>query len=318
MTELKTVRVSNKKITVIKSNKEQLIPKGADWFDTLYPNIWLVGKKRSGKSSVIANILDHCCDKNTVLIFVVSTIDKDDTYIQTVKKWRKKGAEVLTYTSFKDAEEGNIIENFVVEQQENAAEEEEEKKAIEEEKAQVGKGNFNAPMIFTLANGKTNEQMFYEQQKKALVKEEKKAAAPPKVGKGRKKVSPEFCFVFDDQTDLTRDKSLSRLLKKNRHFKLMNIIGSQDVIDLKPDAIKQMDYVLLFPRINIDKLERVHDNIGLTVSFNKFNELYHDATKEQYNFLYVSRDDQFRHNMTHKYILPKDDSEDASEEETEE
>lgn len=315
MADLKTVRVSNKKITVIKSNKEQLVPKGADWFDTLYPNIWLVGKKRSGKSSVIANILDHCCDKNTTFIFVVSTIDKDETYIQTVKKWRAKGAEVMTYTSFKDAEEGNIIENFVEAQQEDAAAEEEEKKAEEEEKAQVGAGKFDAPMIFTLANGKTNEQMFYEKQRKALAKEEKKAAAPPKIGKEKKKVSPEFLFVFDDQTDLTRDKSLSRLLKKNRHFKLMTIIGSQDVIDLKPDAIKQMDYVLLFPRINVDKLERVHDNVGLSIRFDKFNELYHDATREPYNFLYVSRDDQFRHNFTHKYIVP---DEDASEEETEE
>lgn len=307
MSDLKTVKVSNKKISVVKTTKEQLEPKGADWFPILYPNIWLVGKKKSGKTSVIANILDHCCDKNTVFIFVVSTIDKDDTWIQIVKKWRKKGAEVLTYTSFKDPEEGNIIENFVEEQQEQAAEIEEDKKAEEEENKQVGKGKFSAPMIYKMANGKTNEQMFYENQKKAIAKEEKKAASPPKVGKGKKKVTPEFCFVFDDQTDLTRDKSLSRLLKKNRHFKLMTIISSQDVIDLKPDAIKQMDYVILFPRINIDKLIRIHDNVSLTISFNKFNEFYHDATKDPYNFLYVSRDDEFRHNFTHMYSIPQDE-----------
>lgn len=312
MAELKTVKVSNKKISVVKTTKEQLQPKGSDWFSTLYPNIWLVGKKKSGKTSVIANILEHCCDKKTVFIFVVATIDKDDTWIQISKKWRKKGAEVLAYTSFKDPEEGNIIENFVEEQLKEAADEEEEKEAEEKEKEQVGKGKFDCPMIYCTANGKTNEQLFYEKQKKVAMKEEKKAKTLPKIGRGVKKVSPDFCFVFDDQTDLTRDKSLSQLLKKNRHFKLMTIISSQDVSDLKPDARKQMDYVLLFPRIDIDKLEKVRDNMGLPISFDKFSEIYHDATNKPYNFLYVSRDDEFRHNFTHKYIDISDDS-DAEE-----
>lgn len=288
MASIDKVKVSNKKISVIKSQKEQLKPKGDDWFDILYPNIWLVGKKKSGKTSVVANILDHCCNKNTVFIFIVSTIDKDETWQQIVKKWRNKGAEVLTYTSFKDPEEGNIIENFISEQQQEA----EELKEQEEEKEQKGGAKFREPVIIRRLDGKTNEQAFNEKTK----------VTKPKIGKGKKIVTPEFVFVFDDQTDLTRDKELSRLLKKNRHFKLMTIISSQDVIDLKPDAQKQQDYVLLFPKINVEKLDKVHQNMGLSLPFDKFNEIYHEATSKPYNFLYISRNDEFRHNFNYKYI----------------
>lgn len=301
--ELKTIKVSNSGVKKLPTKVDYEVPKGSDWFSILYPNIWLVAKKKSGKTSTIASILDHTCGKNTVLIFVVSTIDKDEIWMHIVKKWKNKGNEVLTYTDINDPDEGNIITNFIQAEQQDAKEIQEETEQKEE--PQQGSGKVKGiPILYRRLDGKTNiEHMMHEKELEEK-KAEKQVKKTKQIGRGKKIVTPDYCFVFDDQTDNTRASEIAKILKQNRHFKMMTIISSQDVIDIKPTTQKQMDYALLFPKIDDDRLYMVFKNMAISdIDFEKFKEYYHDATKKKYNFFYVSRYDEFRHNFEKQYIV---------------
>ena len=51
--------------------------KGCDLFSEQYPNIFLLAKKKSGKTSTIFNILKNSVTKNTQVIIFSSTLNKD-------------------------------------------------------------------------------------------------------------------------------------------------------------------------------------------------------------------------------------------------
>jgi hypothetical protein len=46
---------------------------GYDYFPTLYSNIYICSKRRSGKTTLIYNILKHCVSKRTNVVFFCST-----------------------------------------------------------------------------------------------------------------------------------------------------------------------------------------------------------------------------------------------------
>jgi hypothetical protein len=44
---------------------------GYDYFPTLYSNIYIWSRRRSGKTTLIYNILKHCVNKRTNVVFSV-------------------------------------------------------------------------------------------------------------------------------------------------------------------------------------------------------------------------------------------------------
>ena len=76
-------------------------------------------------------------------------------------------------------------------------------------------------------------------------------------------------------------------------------ISSQWPNDMVPQSIKQLDYMLVFKGINSEKLEHIHKLLDLSISFEKFEELYNYATgTDKWSFLYVSaRDQKYRKNF---------------------
>ena len=92
----KTTKVSKNNIKVVEVEKDTKPIKGEDWFPTKFPNVFVLAKKNSGKTTVISNMLEHCAGKNTKFIFIVSTIEKDPTWIKITNKWEKKH-DVLKY-----------------------------------------------------------------------------------------------------------------------------------------------------------------------------------------------------------------------------
>ena len=65
----------------------------------------------------------------------------------------------------------------------------------------------------------------------------------------------------------------SNLLKKNRHYRSKVFILSQYLNDLKPEAIKQSDYMLIWGGQSIDKLKLVHKHLDLSLKFDKSCDL---------------------------------------------
>jgi len=101
-----------------------------------------------------------------------------------------------------------------------------------------------------------------------------------------------------------KDKSIEFLIKRNRHFKSNIIISTQSWIDIPPSSRTQLQYLLLFPSIPVDKLKDIYKNMNIAVSEEDFLTMYYSATKEQYNFLYVDPTmNKFRHNFDEEYNI---------------
>src|SRR4051812_45287366 len=54
---------------------------GHDFFVEPYPNVMISARKQSGKTWVMYEILKGCIDKDTVVIFFVSTLNRDENYL---------------------------------------------------------------------------------------------------------------------------------------------------------------------------------------------------------------------------------------------
>ena len=117
--------------------------------------------------------------------------------------------------------------------------------------------------------------------------------------KARRKISPEYIFIFDDLAhEIRNSKALSLLYKTNRHYKAMTITSSQYAYDLPPMSRKQMDYWLVFGGQNKEKLESIYRDADVSVPYERFEAVYQVATKEKYSFLYIdTRTDTFRKNF---------------------
>lgn len=259
----------------VKINDEKVVPisvpklkpnkiKGYELFPELYSNIYLCAKKKSGKSSAINKILTNCADKHTALIFFASTIHKDDTLRAIVKKFKKKGNPVMVHTSIKE-EKVDKLKEFLDTLKCDDSDDDDEKKE---------------PAKYIEVDSDDDD----------------------KPRRKPKKLAPEMIFVFDDLGDELRIPSVNQLLKTNRHYKCKVIISSQYPNDLTPQALKQMDYCILFGGHSQDKLEIFFNHYDLHIPFTQFCALYNDATSKKYNFLYIDRNDQrFRKNFNCAY-----------------
>jgi len=230
--------------------------KGVDLFQELYSNIFICARKKSGKSTVIFNILKHCADKNTRIIIFASNVNKDPTYKAIDTYFTNLGNTILTYTSIKENGQDNLQQ--IVEMLRDPEENKEE--ATED----------TVPFIIT------NETKNYK----------KKKQRKPKY------VAPEIIFIFDDLNTELRSQSISMLLKSNRHYKCKVIISSQYVHDLQPASLLQLDYMLIFKGQSEEKLEVIHKQLDLSLPFELFREFYDLATEVKYNFFYIDKNDE--------------------------
>jgi hypothetical protein len=286
MSNIKTTKVSNSIIKVHNEEKKDLKVKGADWFSEPYSNIFLLAKKKSGKTTVIENILKHCSGKNTKFIFIVSTIHKDNTWIRIADYWEEKGHDILTYDDLYN--DGiNVIQEFMDQQKGDSM--------------QQGRG----PLI----QNKTTVQDIKRVNGKLRIT---KTTQPMIIGKGEeikenkaKLVYPEYFIVLDDLGNSMRDKAINQLLKTNRHYKAKVILSAQNLNDLMPEAIRNLDYVLCFGRIPDEKMEKLRQDLLLDVDEETFHNMYKDATDKPHSFFYIGRsgEDEFRKNFNDKYIL---------------
>lgn len=90
------------------------------------------------------------------------------------------------------------------------------------------------------------------------------------------------------------------------------IISSQYLNDLKPESLRQLDYLLIFKGQSDDKLEKIIKDTDIDIELPVLKKIYDDATKEDYGFLYIDiRSDAFRKKFDRQYFIskPKDPEE---------
>lgn len=112
-------------------------------------------------------------------------------------------------------------------------------------------------------------------------------------------------FIFDDFSELLKDKVLEGLIKRHRHYLSSFIISSQSYTDLKPNVRNQVNFLILFKEIPINRLKLIYDEKIKGLDYDKFIELYISATNDKYNFLLLNCDDNkdIRQNFNYRFIL---------------
>jgi hypothetical protein len=245
--------------------------KGFSLFPEVYSNVYCCSKKKSGKTTVLFNIIKKCCDKNTKVIIFCSTVHKDSTYKSILDYLDKKDIDYATYTSLKEDKIDRLQQ--LVEDLQQEADPQTEKE-----------------------NNKNNLLLFDEPESEEEEKE-----------KDSKYRAPEYMIILDDLSTELKSKSLVSLLKKNRHFKSKIIISSQYWNDLLPESRKQLDYILLFKSMPENKLKEIYRDADLSIDYETFLKLYRYSTKEPYNFFYIDCvNDEYRKNFNMKFNLPKE------------
>lgn len=267
------LKINNVKVRAVKQegdgNKKA---KGYKLFNEPYANIFLLARKKSGKTTALFEILKRTTDRKTRIVIIASTIHKDYIYKAMVKHFKNRGNPMAIYTFLKS--DGVNVIDYELDKL-NRQDEQHEGEVKQDDKEPIEKPQF----------------LYFG-------KEKKKEEGGEKKERPSKYITPEVVFVLDDLGSGLRDKSVSDLLKKNRHYKSKVIMSSQYLNDLRPEAIKQLDYLLIFPAQSQDKMELVYKHLDLSFDFDYFLQKYHEATKERFNFLYVSSvDDELRKNF---------------------
>jgi len=212
--------------------------KGKELFEEPYANIYICAKKKSGKSTVIDNIIKKCIDKDTRIYIFCSTVHKDVSWLATKKWLDENDIYYETHQSLKDTDGTDILKEIMND--------------------------------LTLEDEDEEEK----QPKMSAIKVDNDEDEDEKPRKKRKIVC-ENMFIFDDiSSEIKTNKSVKSLLKQNRHTKSKVIISSQYVNDLPPESRLQMDYWLIFKGIKEDKLEIIYKDSDTNIDYEKFIELY--------------------------------------------
>jgi hypothetical protein len=231
VSKIKLPRVAEKKV------------RGGDLLP-LYSNTFICAKKNSGKTTVIFNILKSCADKDTILDFFVSTIEKDRSWIQIVNHFENKGNVVNAHIStIEDGED--LIQDIL----DSPVEQSEDDDSSDTEDEQVSFISIDEP-------------------EKEIKRKKRK---PSKIAQKR-------IIVLDDIGLELKKPTIDQILKVNRHIKTKIILSSQYLNDLSPQARRQIDVWLLFNGCKKEKLNTIMRDCDTHLSYPKFEELYKYAT----------------------------------------
>lgn len=266
--------------------------RGAEISAEPYSNMFLCGKKKSGKSSVIFYLLKNFVGKKTKVIIFCSTFFKDKSYIE-IRNWMKKNN--VEYEAYED-----LYEDGVNKLQEIINELDEEAKAREKAKEEEKEEEIDHHEVIKKLLGRTP----HDEQKEKENKKEKK----------EKLLSPEYIFVFDDLSHQLKDPSINRTICKNRHYLCKTIISSQYWNHLDKATRKQIDIFILFRSLPPEKIKEIVLDSDISIPWERLYQIYRQATKEPFSFLYLATaNDELRQNFNKEIVLQGDENTDTTE-----
>lgn len=314
-------RINNKRVVPIKEvqiSKHRVL--GKELFSEPYANIYLLAKKKTGKTTTLFNILQECANANTIVIFFVSTLFKDDSYKHIIKWLKDNKIPYIVETSFKkiNPATGREFDQFAqlvkflknenpdpvwqyLLADDSDSEYESESESEEEE----------------LTTHKLSRKYRYRKMEPESDSEDEDTQKELIKKKKTQEIAPELFIIMDDiSAELHNETALESLLKENRHIKSKVIISTQGAKDILPTSIAMQDYVLLFSKVPIEHLAHIHKFAKIDLPFDTFLGIYKNAVKpdkrgeKSHNFLYVDTNTgELRQNFAFKYII--DDGSDS-------
>lgn len=240
--------------------------KYGDVFSNPYNTTFLCAKRKSGKTSVLATILDKTSNKHTIFWIFCPTTKIDDSWKMILKNLEDKGCVVNVFDSIMEGKRNQL--NEIIDSLAKGSDDDSEPPA--------------KPIKKLIYDGQSDEP-------------EKKERKP-------KKLSPEHIFVCDDLSHELKNPALYKLLKNGRHLKASVYLSFQYPNDLLPMGWKNCEYAICFKSFSIDKLEHIHKHLDLTIPMEKFIELYNYVMKDRgYDFLFIDvKNEKFRKNFNKK------------------
>lgn len=240
--------------------------KGSALIPTLHDCVYLCARRRSGKTSVLAEILKKTSDRKTVFWLFVPTSRVDESWKTIIALLESRGNTVNVFDSIMEGKT-NLLDEIITDL---SVGDEPSKK--EEPKQIQGSG------VKLMFEPKESEKKKYEYKPK--------------------KIAPKHIFVFDDISPELKNVALQRLCKMSRHIFASVYISSQYLVDCAPVILKQLSYFICFRSMTRQQLDHIHKMLDLAIDLPKFYEIYDFATREPFSFMYVDMKNQsFRKNF---------------------
>lgn len=286
-------KVNNARVRKIRLEHDTREVRGSTLFEEAYSNIYLVSRKKSGKTFVIGTILDDCIDRDTHVYLFVSTHQKDPVWIRIKERLASRGIKYTAFMSIKEGKENYLepIINGLIDKYGD----DDGPVTDDPAEAAVASASSFVPSLISVSGPSAEPKwsaILVDAAPRLDEAPVKRAPAP------KKKIAPEVVFVFDDMAIQLRDKYVGQLLRTNRHYKSKVIISSQYLKDMKPEARRQIDYWIMFSGIPEAKLETIREDADVAVDEETFRDMYYYATTEKYNFFYIDAiNGKFRKNF---------------------
>ena len=308
-------KINDVVVKPIKTGKEKdtRLPKGYKLFPEPYPNIGIIARKKSGKTNTVVNIVKACADKDTNVFVLASTANKDPMFLALKKYCKKHEIPYHAQTEIKSVDEqgkkSDFFQNFMKEMGE--ADSEEDSTDSEDEEAKHPRmSNFGHVPEESCSDSdyssssddeyeKLNYGKKYDRMDPKFVKN--KGSIQPK----KPYITPEVIIITDDLSNELKTPSLRAFFKRNRHYRCLNIVSTQWIMDLLPESLKQFDYLLIFKGQTREKLEKIKGDADLAIDIDKFEAIYKSATSAPYSFLYIDTQNEiYRKCFNQRYNVP--------------
>ena len=246
--------------------------KGGDFLSDPYNLSLICSKRKSGKSTVIGNVVLATTAKKTVFFIFSPNAKTDNTMITLIEKLKKRGNIVMVYPSLMDGKE-DILQTII----DALLDEDDEEGEVAEKKMP---DRYKRPELGDVSIKKSGMPL------PPPIPEKGEEAEIPKVKVTKykpKKISPDYCVIIDDlATQLNKTRGgLANLCFNGRHLKMSIYISFQYKNQLPPALWAQSSYIFLFKNLSEQKLKEIYEAVDLHgLSFEQFMEVYRYTTKD--------------------------------------
>lgn len=308
-------RINNVEVKPIKiKGKDERLAKGHDMFPLPFFNTFILSKRNSGKSVLVANILKKCCRKNyTTVVIFSNTLYKDGTWI-TLKKWCKKNKiDFVGHTDIRATDSnGNkhdYLNDLLVKGRDVGEEQVLDSDASDSEDSESDDSEDYSDDDIPEEDEPTHFK--YGCENKLVSKSYRCVSETPSAKFIYPTIAPKLFIIFDDISSDLKIPSVQELVKNSRHYEACCCFSSQAVVDVLPSCRKNADYFCLFSGLNEGDLERIRVDGSLPISLETLMKMYKKACEKKFQFLYVdTRTPQYRICFNRKFnVITNKDAE---------
>jgi len=277
--EQKINSIKVKPVVLVDTGTDKI--KGYQMFNLKNWICYISARKKSGKSSLISNIIDKTTSKKTVIWLFCSTYKIDKTWIEVIKNLKAKGYTVNCFESIVEGTGKKGLNNLEI---------------VLDELSQGQEGGEMAIKVVEEPEPELRDRFGIVVKKMGdIFKERGGASKKPKEPKIK---VVDNLFIIDDLPQQLKNPAVDRLCKTHRHSNSNVILSSQYCKDLNPCSITQIDQLICFKGYNDEKMEHLHKILDLSIPLYLFNSIYNHCCSEDFSFMCLDvRTEKIRKNF---------------------